>query len=62
MLYSDTAFNICFAAALATAATWAITYHNKSWHRHRELLLFVLAAIHYTTYVGLVGEPCRCAG
>jgi hypothetical protein len=42
------------AAALATAATWAITYHHKRWNRHRELLLFVLAAIHYTAYVGPV--------
>ncbi len=48
-----------FAVGLATAATWAITYHNKLWTRHRELLLFCLAAIYYVAYLGPVGER-RC--
>ena len=43
-------------AGLATAATWAMTHHRRLWSRHRELCLFALAAIHYTTFVGPVGE------
>lgn len=50
------------AAALATAATWAITFHHKLWTRHRELLLFLLAAIDFTAYAGPIGESShQCA-
>lgn len=36
------------SAALATAATWAITYHSRAWCRHREALYAACCALHFS--------------